>query len=488
MPLTFAFGESNFLQIEDDGYSAGVSSHRTTYHDLSELDFDVLEGQKFFIPKWIDEPGDFSDILQVRFNVTNNGLEHFAVYKNIFQIDVMDPREQYQEFRRTNQDNIVDNYYPQYIEDFKLRFQDIALPQSLFECELLNHSLRVNQTQTLSVCFDVKQKWSNESLDLNGPKLYYLVMMDNKFTTSCPNCKSVLLNEYYKNPITQSDLPPREQISLGVSVHEISCKEGLQLIFKNFSNPACVKPSSIEKLIERGWALSKNEQSKSISSLSAIMSEQNVMDGARLNVISEIINGEKYLVFKGFGWHKSHNVEITITNDNEKITFIQSKTNGNGVLYVPWLLPGNLSNGLYKIHATDGLNQNKLEIAIPLIPMNFSQTSSEFEVEVNGEKQVRRGTTHSIEVQIHIDENPIEDARVFITIEDYGEDIIREFNGHTNQEGYLVFSWEIPQSFDDIETLLAFVDVTDGISSKTEVFKFQVYCLPGEKNCNVEGN
>ena len=206
MPLTFAFGESNFPQIDYDGYSTGGSSHRTTYHDLSQLDFDVLEVQKFSIPKWIDEPGDFSDILQVKFNVTNNRLEHFSIYKNMFQIDVVDPREQYQEFRRTNQDHIVDNYYPQYIEDFKLRFQDIAIPQSLFECELLNHSLRVNQTRNLSVCFDVKQKWSNESLDLNGSKSYYLVMMDNKFTTSCPNCKSVLLNEYYNSPITESEI------------------------------------------------------------------------------------------------------------------------------------------------------------------------------------------------------------------------------------------------------------------------------------------
>jgi len=206
MPLTLAFGDSDFPQIDYDGYKSGDGSHRTTYHDLSQLDFDVLEVQKFFMPKWIDEPGDFSDILQVRFNVTNNGLEHFVIYKNMFQIDVVDPREQFQEFRRTNQDHIVDNYYPQYIEDFKLRFQDVTIPQSLFECELLNHSLRVNQTRSLSVCFDVKQKWSNQSLDLNGPKSHHLVMMDNKFTTSCPNCKSVLLNEHYKNPIDELEI------------------------------------------------------------------------------------------------------------------------------------------------------------------------------------------------------------------------------------------------------------------------------------------
>jgi hypothetical protein len=207
IPLSYAFGESDSPPHDlSYGQDKPTSSHRTMYHDLSKLDFEVLEVKKFFIPKWINEPGDYSDILQIKFNATNNGLDHFSVYKNMFQIDVVDPREQYQEVRRTNDDYVVDNYYPQYIEDFKLRFQDIALPQSLFECELLNHNLRVNQTKTLSVCFDVKQKWSNYRLDLNGPRLYYLVMMDNKFLTSCPNCKSVLLNEYYKDPVTDSEI------------------------------------------------------------------------------------------------------------------------------------------------------------------------------------------------------------------------------------------------------------------------------------------
>ena len=255
IPLSAFAQESNLEQIKYDGYNFGTSNPRAIIHDLSNLDFKVLDVQKFFIPKWIDEPGDFSDIIQVKFNVTNNGLEHFVVYKDMFQIDVIDPREQYQKFPRTYQDYMVDNYYPQYIEDFKLRFQDIALPQSLFECELLNHSLKINQTRTLSVCFDVKQKWSNHPLDLNGPRLYYVVMMDNKHATSCPNCKFVLLNEYYKNPITKLDLSPRAQISLGVPLDEISCKEGLHLVFKLRDNsPACVKPSSVEKLIERGWA------------------------------------------------------------------------------------------------------------------------------------------------------------------------------------------------------------------------------------------
>jgi hypothetical protein len=207
IPLSFALAEldSSQTNLISDEYKP-QSSHRTTYHDLSKLDFEILEVKKFFIPKWINHPGDYSDILQIKFNATNNGLDQFVLYKNMFQIDVVDPTEQYHEIRRTNQDYVVDNYFPQYIEDFKLRFQNIALPSSLFDCELLNHSIKNNKTRTLSVCFDVKQKWTNQKLDLSGPRLYYLVMMDNKFVTSCPNCKSILLNEYNEKQISESKI------------------------------------------------------------------------------------------------------------------------------------------------------------------------------------------------------------------------------------------------------------------------------------------
>lgn len=109
-------------------------------------------------------------------------------------------------------------------------------------------------------------------------------------------------------------------------------------------------------------------------------------------------------------------------------------------------------------------------------------------VDVTGQQQVRRGTTHDIMVDVTRNGNPVHDALVRITIEDYGKDVIREFKGKTDASGKFVFSWEIPKSFDDIETLLAYVDVTDDISAKTVLFKFQVYCLPNEKGCKVKGN
>lgn len=50
--------------------------------------------------------------------------------------------------------------------------------------------------------------------------------------------------------------PPLKQISSGTDPAMVTCTEGLELVIK-LSNglPACVKPSSVAKLIERNWAI-----------------------------------------------------------------------------------------------------------------------------------------------------------------------------------------------------------------------------------------
>lgn len=68
--------------------------------------------------------------------------------------------------------------------------------------------------------------------------------------TAPPNSKSVI-------PIDM--LPPRKQTEQGIPPLGIVCKLGLQLILKlSDDSPACVKPSSIDKLVERGWAQSQD--------------------------------------------------------------------------------------------------------------------------------------------------------------------------------------------------------------------------------------
>jgi len=117
-----------------------------------------------------------------------------------------------------------------------------------------------------------------------------------------------------------------------------------------------------------------------------------------------------------------------------------------------------------------------------------NQSVSELKVSVDGQHLVRRGVTHTITSHVTFGDKPVEGARITLTLEDYGENIIREFNGFTDSSGLFVFSWEIPKKFDDIETLLAYIDVTYENSSVTKIFKFQIYCLPGESNCKIDGN
>ena len=53
----------------------------------------------------------------------------------------------------------------------------------------------------------------------------------------------------------QKILPPLKQIKVGIEAKDVVCKPGLELAFKTKGNdPICVKPSTVSKLVERGWA------------------------------------------------------------------------------------------------------------------------------------------------------------------------------------------------------------------------------------------
>ncbi len=51
-------------------------------------------------------------------------------------------------------------------------------------------------------------------------------------------------------------LAPLKQMQTGVSAESVVCKDGLELIFKaSDGSAACVMPSTVLKLVERGWAV-----------------------------------------------------------------------------------------------------------------------------------------------------------------------------------------------------------------------------------------
>ncbi len=51
--------------------------------------------------------------------------------------------------------------------------------------------------------------------------------------------------------------PPLKQIVSGTLPENVTCTEGLQIVYKSTTNmPACVKPETVDKLMQRGWAVS----------------------------------------------------------------------------------------------------------------------------------------------------------------------------------------------------------------------------------------
>ena len=58
----------------------------------------------------------------------------------------------------------------------------------------------------------------------------------------------------YITPVFSQE-SPLAQFKIGISLEKITCKVGYELIIKAGTwFPACVKPSSVQKLISYGWA------------------------------------------------------------------------------------------------------------------------------------------------------------------------------------------------------------------------------------------
>jgi hypothetical protein len=58
-------------------------------------------------------------------------------------------------------------------------------------------------------------------------------------------------------------LAPIKQIRVGIGALDVSCKDGYGLVLKSTNNmPSCVKPTTADILVQRGWAISPDEIAK----------------------------------------------------------------------------------------------------------------------------------------------------------------------------------------------------------------------------------
>jgi carboxymethylenebutenolidase len=107
--------------------------------------------------------------------------------------------------------------------------------------------------------------------------------------------------------------PPLKQINDGIEPTNVTCTEGLELVLK-FSNgePACIKPSSISKLIERGWAihvlpdyekkLNNNSEIFTLGEFSVKTEDVNYFQNSKGYLASPTIDGQYPVVIMIHEW------------------------------------------------------------------------------------------------------------------------------------------------------------------------------------------
>ena len=172
-----------------------------------------------------------------------------------------------------------------------------------------------------------------------------------------------------ENIINESS--PYVQFRLGIALDLIKCKQEQEVVIKKNSQlPACVDTKSVEKLREKGWAISDNEQAEIFKEISNNRIKNDELTTVKnldvsISVVSEEIYNQRYLMFDGFGWHGLHNVEITITGEGFKES-VRTKTDNRGNLNMPWPIPDSVGGKLYNIFATDGISEFEMNIPITL--------------------------------------------------------------------------------------------------------------------------
>ncbi len=104
-------------------------------------------------------------------------------------------------------------------------------------------------TRALEIVDSIKnsQEYYNQ---ISFGELLTLMLEDNDFDSWDVDGIKQILNTLESEFIES----PKQQMKTGILPSEVQCKEGLELIFKNDDSPACVKPTTAERLIQRGWA------------------------------------------------------------------------------------------------------------------------------------------------------------------------------------------------------------------------------------------
>lgn len=104
--------------------------------------------------------------------------------------------------------------------------------------------------QSVNISF---QDGVKENIGTVGPPNLFLEFTDHEDPKAGVRRNSDGTFDYLLSVAIQS-ISPLKQFNSGISINEIQCDENLILVQKYDGTPACVKPETVPKLIERGWS------------------------------------------------------------------------------------------------------------------------------------------------------------------------------------------------------------------------------------------
>jgi len=193
-------------------------------------------------------------------------------------------------------------------------------------------------------------------------------------------CGDKLCSDFSEDSKPFNKSSPFGQLKLGIAMDLIQCKEGQEIVIKKTNQtPACIDSENVEKIREKGWALTEQMQEQVFAEIAfnrmrGIESSKTLEDfDVTMTITPEEINNQRYLIFDGNGWHRLHNVEITITGETFS-ELIRTKTTDRGHLNMPWPIPDLVGGRIYNIFATDGIHE--FEIDIPISPKTAKVTQT----------------------------------------------------------------------------------------------------------------
>lgn len=167
----------------------------------------------------------------------------------------------------------------EYLENHNQAAQDwcssLSVSENGFAC--INYSLVNQKTASISgrQSLLLEEVWTRIDGEISSEVLVYNLQIpdgEDRWTIIAESKKEILnetsnilknsldsftlLDELQDSSVIETISPPKQQLKNNIALTDISCKIDLVLIFKATDNsPACVKPSTAQKLLERGWTI-----------------------------------------------------------------------------------------------------------------------------------------------------------------------------------------------------------------------------------------